>query len=196
MMTKKTCLYLASFTVTIGLVSVLAQDSKDPKDASKTKDADRKTAQPPVFKKKAKPTTSAKIPGRGGHYLPPRERRLDELITKIRAAEQNGQTYKGPHRMTGAEREKALSNRRVKKIEGGPDFRDGISGAESEYAIAVDPTGQNIVVGYNLFADDPNGVAVWGSRIRMMVDRPLWMADSCPRPATRSPPAENCCPTS
>src|SRR5262249_22951975 len=61
-------------------------------------------------------------------------------------------------RPTEAERERA-KNRRLKVEGGGANFRDGVSGAESEYALAVDPTGQNIVIGYNLFAVDPSGVS-------------------------------------
>lgn len=94
---------------------------------------------------------------RGGHFLPPSERHLDELITRIRSAQESGQTYKGRRALTEAERE-----RRFKVEGGGANFRDGVAGAESEYAIAVDPTGQNVVVGYNLFAADPNGVSGMG----------------------------------
>ena len=143
----KTCLWLTPLTLVIALFPLSAQDQI----------RDRKSETPTVSPKKKTTESGSKVPARGGHYLAPRERKLDELITKLRTAEEAGQKYEGKRRMTEAERERAKGRRM--KVEGGANFRDGISGAESEYALAVDPTGQNIVVGYNLFAVDPNGLS-------------------------------------
>ena len=144
-MTIKTCLWLTSLSLTLGLVSLAAQDPA------------KKSDEPTVFDRKKAKAASPKKPARGGHYVAPRERKLDELISKIRTAEESGRKYEGRRPMTDADRERA-KNRRM-KVEGGANFRDGIAGAESEYALAVDPSGQNIVVGYNLFAADPNGLS-------------------------------------
>ena len=159
-MKMKTCLWLAPLSLMTCLVTLTAQGlpKEDvPKEDAPNKGTPKKSEKSPAPSRKQVKPSASKVPSRGGHYLPPRERKLDELITKIRTAEEAGQKYEGKRRMTEAERERA-KNRRT-KVEGGANFRDGVSGAESEYALAVDPTGQNIVVGYNLFAVDPNGLS-------------------------------------
>ena len=169
-MTMKTCLWLTSLTLMIGLVSLTAQDSKE---------SAKKSDQATVAEKRKAKAASPKKPARSGHYLPPRERKLDELISKIRIAEEAGKKYEGKRPMTEKERERARERRM--KVEGGANFREGISGAESEYALSVDPTGQNIVVGYNLFATDPNGlsgVGRCGLRRRAMLGWPIFGWDS------------------
>jgi hypothetical protein len=135
---------LSVLALTATLIPLTAQEKKDPQESSKSAEIPKKP----------------KEVHRAGHYIPPQERHLDELITKIRIAQEAGQKYEGKRPMTEAERERARGRRF--KAEGGANFRDGIAGAESEYSIATDPTGKNIVVGYNLFADDPNGVSGQG----------------------------------
>lgn len=109
--------------------------------------------------KENKQNVKHKLRNRAGHFIPPRERKALESERKRRAG------IEAQHeRILEAARAKARGAGVTKSssVKRDVDFPGGVSGGQAEFAIAVDSTGKNVVVGFNTFATDPLNLSGMG----------------------------------